>query len=958
MSRLKLREINSSVEVKSVKPRYSIKSWSRNTAIAIVAVIGFMTTGFGATATPQAVALTNPLDKICGYDSPNEHPGGITEWPGLVGGFVGASDNSGWTTSSSAPTGKTSSSLENPISFGNIDNTKKPYMGNRAVTAYEWWGTAANQWIMTNIPNDKSFDGTCLPAAKSAGNVAANAFWGIDKMIAGLGLAIFSFSMGIDAFDPFLGIVKCVISGCERVQGDATRGSGGLVDGLFLEYLIPIVMLGALWMGWKGVIKRSGTEAVQGAVWMVLAAGASIAFMVNASWWAGSLNTGINKVSSSLMSTISGSISPGEGSLCYLPEDAPDRGTRIAACSVWETFVYTPWASGQFGSLIARPLPPDLKAVPGSISVQVPGQSKTQNMVAVHIDAFTFNHDEVVAMAAGTKPDKFLENKKKQFVALVDALADEPAAAEWAGNKWGDRFFISLVALIAMLVGAVPIMALSFSLIVLQFGMIMLLLTAPLFFIIGIHPGFGRRIAISWVEMILGLTIKRVITVVLISLLMAIMQAVMLAKAGFIPTTIMLGAVGIGMMQYRKKILEQTSQISLGGSGNMLSGAGQGKKLGNMISSGFAQGVGSKRAGGSFLTGLGAGVLAGRSGGTPLTSYRGGREAAERKQNKDANIAAMANQQRLQELNQLHPMEIQKREAAQLKTFRDQDRLMRGPSGQAGNAAQWAAWYERDGVAAPIPINSALAKELHGAGVPMRLPNLAEDPQYMADLHDAGYTPEMISFMTGNPADGAVFSDYLSGRIQPPDPAVAESYQQLDLFDDNDGGGPTPPWNPPPSTPPSSGGGGGAGGPRVPTGGMPGRPPQSIVLPQPGTPEYSAYWSDKPYGFEAPDGTVHPDRQADRVAEQLRLQREDLTTDMLLDPSGGHSTPLLNTEPTPREQARGVGYSERHRNLVNNTRRHAGLPELSLKDFIHYSQNQPGRRLTDPSVMPLQWPDE
>lgn len=890
---LKLREIEVASSSSSGQGARSIKGWPRKVSLALVLVIAFMTTGFGATAAPRAMASWNPLDKLCTYDSMKDHPGGITEWPGLVGGAIGAGDPTSW-----APD---SGGTGDPISFGKKVQDQIPYAGKRAVTAYEWWGTAANQWIMVNIPDD-TFKGTCFPAFKSAGNVAANLFWGIDKTIAGIGLAIFSFSMGVDSFEPFLKIVQCVISGCERGTIDKTDGTiskgdgkGGLVEGLFLEYLIPIVMLGALWMAWKGVIKRSGTEAVQGAVWMVLSSGAAIAFMINAAFWAGGMNNVITDVSKGLMQTISGSVSPGPGSMCYLPKNAEDAADRIAACSIWETFVYVPWAHGQFGSMLSRPLDSKLVSKIKSMAdpVEIPGHAPTKNIVAVHMDAFTFNHDEVIKMSKGEAPD--LAKKTKQYAAVVAALDTQPTAEDWAGNKWGDRLFIALITLIAMFAGAIPIIVLSFSLIVLQFGMIMLFLTAPLFLTLGIHPGFGRRIALSWVEMILGLAIKRIMTVVLISLMLAIMQAIMLASAGFIPTVIMIGAIGIGMMQYRKKILEQTSQISLGGSGNMLAGAGQGKKLGNMMSSGFAQGIGSKQAGGSFFSGLGAGILAGRAGGTPLAAYRMGGENAEKKQAKESRFAEMAEMERKEELNALLPEEIQKRRDEELREKQKQNNAMRGEWGQAGNVPAWKAWKESKGIDAPLPVNSALANELRTSGVPMRLPT--EDASYMAELEQAGYTPEMVEFMTGSAADRVAFSDYLSGRVEPSAPSGGGATQMEFEFEN--------------VAPP----GGGSSAP-------------GSVAPSPGVS------SQRPI----------------RPNFDLPLPNEsDTTTDMLIDPTLNSSAPAVIQ---PSGGNTGIGYSPRHRNLINHKRREQGLPELTLKDFEFYSRNNPGKRLTDPSIQP------
>ena len=50
----------------------------------------------------------------------------------------------------------------------------------------------------------------------------------------------------------------------------------------------------------------------------------------------------------------------------------------------------------------------------------------------------------------------------------------------------------------------------ALTLIILKLGFLLLLVAGPFFLIVGIHPGFGRVVAIRWFEMLVGVLLKQV----------------------------------------------------------------------------------------------------------------------------------------------------------------------------------------------------------------------------------------------------------------------------------------------------------------------------------------------------------------------------------------------------------------------------------------------------------------
>ena len=64
------------------------------------------------------------------------------------------------------------------------------------------------------------------------------------------------------------------------------------------------------------------------------------------------------------------------------------------------------------------------------------------------------------------------------------------------------------------------ILLIALTLIVLKLGFLLLLVAGPFFLIVGIHPGFGRVIAIRWFEMLVGVLMKQAAITVVPSVLL------------------------------------------------------------------------------------------------------------------------------------------------------------------------------------------------------------------------------------------------------------------------------------------------------------------------------------------------------------------------------------------------------------------------------------------------------
>jgi hypothetical protein len=66
----------------------------------------------------------------------------------------------------------------------------------------------------------------------------------------------------------------------------------------------------------------------------------------------------------------------------------------------------------------------------------------------------------------------------------------------------------------------VLILLIALTLIILKLGLLLLLVAGPFFLIMGVHPGFGRVVAIRWFEMLVGVPVKQVAVALTLSVLL------------------------------------------------------------------------------------------------------------------------------------------------------------------------------------------------------------------------------------------------------------------------------------------------------------------------------------------------------------------------------------------------------------------------------------------------------
>ena len=119
----------------------------------------------------------------------------------------------------------------------------------------------------------------------------------------------------------------------------------------------------------------------------------------------------------------------------------------------------------------------------------------------------------------------------------------------------------------AALVAGLLILLIALTLIVLKLGFLLLLVAGPFFLIVGIHPGFGRVIAIRWFEMLVGVLMKQVAIAIVLSVLLYCYSLIMGTSDTVLPWALkilMIALVTVAVFIYRKPFSHLFSAVGYG----------------------------------------------------------------------------------------------------------------------------------------------------------------------------------------------------------------------------------------------------------------------------------------------------------------------------------------------------------------------------------------------------------
>lgn len=413
--------------------------------------------------------------------------------------------------------------------------------------------------------DDPRMQNGCMVPMPMVESIAANTIFTMTKIVTGLAIWFYGLAFQPEWMEELSNAVETVIVG--------TSQGNGLRDVLYFPYLNLMILLGALYLGWVGLVKRASMQAANSALWMVGAVLTGSLLMFNPSFLPDMANRIVGSVESAILSGTAGvalgaASDNNENNFCYVPSagvSERDLTIRQMECSLWATFVYAPWVTGQFGVDVAE-ANEIAKGSGNELNVQIGSRTFKENIALYQLDAqskdFTVLND-----------DAAVADKADQWFHVADYLAENSPSYfdTWEGGN-GERIGITVLSLVSAGAGLVAIIVTSLSMIVYGLMMIMLIFVSVLFLLVGAHPGMGRGISLRWAEMMVSTILKRIMAAAILGIMLAFYAVVLNAGMGFALTMITIIALSIAGLGFRKNITDVFSQVSFGGTQSGLEG--------------------------------------------------------------------------------------------------------------------------------------------------------------------------------------------------------------------------------------------------------------------------------------------------------------------------------------------------------------------------------------------------
>src|ERR1039457_4707606 len=490
----------------------------------------------------RTVAVRTVAVRTVGAESATAPSGGLCSVPGIgdIGGLLGFC-----AAGSSGLTGDLNNicqpSLPDPEpADSGIDSLVRPPAspGPALATPYNEYGVAGQYWAATNLQ--------CSDMTSLIGNNVAGMVFDLAKSMDRVTITLYQAAAG-----------EGILSWLRNV---ADKLISSLGHAIYFPYVAVVVIIGAIWLAWQGLIRKRGTRTVEGTVWMVVACAAAI-------WLIGRPAdfTGVGKgVSDGISQTLNVAFaklpSPGQSSCLPVhngdPQIQPSSYSYTAGSTVvdqnanelWTVLVCKPWLDGEFGTT----------------NYSASGAHPTP------VNAYGRQLLWAQALALNEKPTTgLIQAKQATYAGIATSIQqhDPGVYPLFQGNQWTTRLEIAFAALLAAVVAGVLVLLISVTLILLKLGFLLLLIVGPFFLLIGTHPGFGRVVAMRWVEMLIGVLLKQAAVALVLSVLLYCYALIMGTSDAVLPWALkilMISLVTVAAFIYRKPFQHLFSAVGYG----------------------------------------------------------------------------------------------------------------------------------------------------------------------------------------------------------------------------------------------------------------------------------------------------------------------------------------------------------------------------------------------------------
>jgi hypothetical protein len=503
--------------------------------VAVLAVPGSAEAAHARPATGHAAVTTVAATKSAAAS------GGLCSVPGIgdIGGLVGFC---------SLGTSGLSGDLNNictpslpdpePADSGIDSLVAPPATGKPPATLYARDGVAGDYWAATNLK--------CSDMTSLIGNNVAGMVFDAAKSLDRVTITVYQSAAG-----------EGILSWLSNVADKLITSLG---NAIYFPYVAVVVILGAIWLAWQGLIRKRGTRTIEGTVWMVVACAAAI-FLIGKPADLTGLGRGVSDGTTQALNAAFAKLpSPGPSGCVPVQKGDPQAQTANFAFTsgssvvnqnadeLWTVLVCKPWLDGELGTS----------------AFSAPGGKPTV------VNTYGRQLLWAQAIAVNEKPTAdVIQAKQATYAGIANSIEHQQPGVYplFQGKQWTTRLEVAFAALFAAAVAGVLILLISVTLILLKLGFLLLLIVGPFFLLIGTHPGFGRVVALRWVEMLIGVLLKQAAVALTLSVLLYCYALIMGTSDAVLPWALkilMIALVTVAAFIYRKPFQHLFSAVGYG----------------------------------------------------------------------------------------------------------------------------------------------------------------------------------------------------------------------------------------------------------------------------------------------------------------------------------------------------------------------------------------------------------
>ena len=423
-----------------------------------------------------------------------------------------------------------------PASSGIDAMVKPPAEGKQPTTLYGSYGIAGQYWAATNLQ--------CSDMTSLIGNNVASMVFDIAKSIDRVTITVYQAAAGNGILGWLTNVVDKLVS--------------SLGNAIYFPYLSAVVLIGAIWLAWQGLIRKRGTRTIEGTIWMVVACAAAIWLIGRPADFTGMGTAVTDGISQTLNTAFAKLPAPSQSNCLPVAKNDPQvQPSNFAFSSsnalvaqnadeLWTVLVCKPWLAGEFGTFSTG--------------------GGAQNPVNAYGRQLLWAQ----AIAANEKPSNALiQAKQATFAGIATSIQQKDPGIYplFQGKQWTTRLEIAFAAVFAAAIAGVLVLLIAVTLILLKLGFLLLLVVGPFFLLIGTHPGFGRVVALRWFEMLVGVLLKQAAVALVLSVLLYSYSLIMGTSDQVLPWALkilMIALVTVAVFIYRRPFQHLFSAVGYG----------------------------------------------------------------------------------------------------------------------------------------------------------------------------------------------------------------------------------------------------------------------------------------------------------------------------------------------------------------------------------------------------------